>query len=655
MTNKGWGFDPKNIDARVRPQDDFYHHAVGAWMKKATIPPTESWWGAFQILRYKTERQLRDLLADLDKRRVVKKGSPEQMIRDLYRSSADMKTRQKLGTKPIDPFQKKIDTITSREDLLETIAYFHKLGIGAVWALGLDQDAKKTDRYLLHLIQDGLGMPDREYYLLQGDEQKRVRAAYLAHMQALLRLYKRTPAEIEQITGAVMDIETKLARISMSKEDRRDAEKTYNKYSLAALLRLAPSIDWKLYFRLQSIPVPKEVVVAQPQFFKGINRLLTQISLEDWKRYLTWHLINDFASSLSPAFVRQSFAYYGVALMGAKKMKPLWRRALASVNGNLGELLGQLYVKKHFSPAMKKQVNAIVDDLFTAYAARLKKLDWMSPPTRRKALAKLDAMTRKIAYPDKWKSYRGLVIKEDDYVGNLIRIAEYEHKRMLKKLSGPVDWSEWFMTPQTVNAYCNQTMNEVVFPAAFLQFPFFDSKADDALNYGALGMTIGHEITHNFDDQGAKFDKRGNLKTWWTSADKSRFSAKGKMLEKQYNAYNVAPGINVNGKLTLGENIADLGGLWIAYDAYQLKLKRNGRKTIGGLTPEQRFFFAYAQNECSKKRPEFAKLLALNDPHSPAQFRVNGPLSNMPEFYEAFGVKKNDKLYRVPKNRAKIW
>jgi putative endopeptidase len=508
---------------------------------------------------------------------------------------------------------------------------------------------------MLYLSQDGLGMPDRDYYLKDGPEQRRVRAAYLKHVEAILRLSGKNAGEAHSAVPAVMRIETELARLSMTKEDRRDAEKTYHKMSLAKLSRLAPVVDWKRYFVLQAIPLPKEVIVMQPKFLKGIDRLLSRVSLDDWKKYLSWHLANDLAGSLSPAFVKQCFSFYGTTLMGAKKMKPLWRRALGSVNGYLGELLGQIYVKEHFTESMKEQVNEIVDDLFAAYKKRIRGLDWMSPATRKKALAKLRAMNRKLGYPDKWKSYRGLVLRPDDYFGNLLRVNEYEHRRVIRKLRGPVDRQEWFMSPQMVNAYFAPNLNDIVFPAAIMQFPFFDPDADDAMNYGALGMTIGHEITHGFDDQGAKFDSKGNMKNWWTKADKRRFEAKGKLIEKQFDAYQVAPGINVNGKLTLGENIADLGGLWIALDAYRLKLKRTGRKDIDGLTPEQRFFLGYAQGEAAIERPEFTKLRVLNDPHAPSNYRVNGPLSNMPEFYEAFNVKKGDKLYRPPASRAKIW
>jgi putative endopeptidase len=383
--------------------------------------------------------------------------------------------------------------------------------------------------------------------------------------------------------------------------------------------------------------------------------LINAVPIPDWKIYFEWQLVNDFAGALSPAFVAKSFSFYGTVLTGTKVMKPLWRRTLGTVNGNLGELLGKIYVKHYFTPEAKRKMHVLVDDLFTAYEARLKNLDWMTPTTKKKALRKLHALTRKVGYPDKWKSYKGLVIKADDYAGNVIRTGEFEHRRQMKKLGRPIDRTEWFMYPQTVNAYFSPNMNDIVFPAAILQPPFFSLTADDGVNYGSIGSVIGHEITHGFDDQGSKFDHKGNLKSWWSKADRKRFMKKANIVVKQYNAYKVADGVPVNGKLTLGENIADLGGLSIALDAYKIALKRSGRKNIEGFTPEQRFIFGFSLFERETTRPEFQKTQVLTDPHSPSIFRVNGPLSNLKEFYDAFGVKKRDKLYRNAKQRTTVW
>jgi putative endopeptidase len=441
----------------------------------------------------------------------------------------------------------------------------------------------------------------------------------------------------------------------MTKEDARDSEKVYNKMSFAQLERSAPTIKWGAYFKAIGMDAEKSLVVMQPEFVKALSKMLSDTPLEDWKVYMRFHLVNGAAGTLSKKFVRENFKFYGKVLSGSKVMKPIWRRALAATNGSLGELLGQTYVKLYFTAEAKKRMNALVDDLFTAYAARIKNLEWMTPATKKKALTKLRMVTRKIGYPDKWKSYRGLMVRPDDYFGNLLRSAAYEHRREARKLGRPIDRTEWGMYPQTVNAYCNFGMNEIVFPAAILQPPFFELFADDAINYGSIGSVIGHEITHAFDDQGSKFDGKGNMKSWWTDTDRKDFMKKADLVKKQFDQYRVADGVAVNGQLTLGENIADLGGASIAYDAYQLQLARTGRKDIEGFTSEQRFFLGFALFERELSRPEFVKMQVLTDPHSPGEFRINGPVSNLAEFYSAFGVKPGDKLYRAPKDRAKIW
>ena len=653
---KYWGFDVGNIDKKVRPQDDFYQYANGGWIRKNNIPPEEARWGSFTILRYTTEQQLKNIVEGLLRKKHFKKGTAEQLIADMYRSALNIARRNKLGTRPLAEWRTDIQKINSKKEILNHTARMHRLGGSAFWETELDQDAKNSDRYLLHLVQDGLGMPDREYYLSSAPEQKRVREAYRLHIKKLFFLFGVSPAVAEQNVRVVMKIETRMAQISMSKEETRDVEKTYNKKSLATLSREVPQIDWREYLALIDAGAVREVVVAQPQFFRGLGVILDEISLEDWKIYLDWHCINAFAPLLSQKFVRTSFNFYSTVLTGSKKMRPLWRRALGSVNANVGDALGILYVKKHFSEHAKKQIGTLVRDLFAAYEARIKKLDWMSLATKQKALHKLHAMNRKIGYPTKWEKYGGLVILPDDYFGNVLRAREFEHRRGMRRLRRPVNRHEWFMTPQTVNAYCHFNLNEIVFPAAILQPPFFDPRADDAVNYGAIGAVIGHEITHGFDDQGSKFDARGNMKSWWTKKDSTYFIKKGRLLAAQFDHYEAAPGVRANGKLTLGENSADLGGIAIAYDAYMARLSKTGvRKLVEGFTPEQRFFLGYAQSEQEIARPEFTKTQALGDPHAPAPMRVNGPTSNLHAFYQAFDVKKGDKLYRAEKNRARIW
>ncbi|MEJ0053204.1 MAG: M13 family metallopeptidase [bacterium] len=655
QTRKHWGFDVRGMDTNVRPQDDFFRHAHGTWLRKAKIPANESRWGTFSTLRAETDKQLKKLVERIARGRYAA-GSPEQMIRDFYRSGLDEKRREKLGAAPLAPWLSRIGRVQTTEDLLSLTAEFHTLGIGVLWGGMIDQDLKNSERYALYLQQDGLGMPDRDYYLKDDAESKRVRGAYVRHIEAMHRLLGLSPKDCTTASETVMRIETMLARASMKKELARDLEKTYHKVSPSALRKIAPGIDWKRYLNSIGAACSGDLIVTQPGFLKAVNGMLKTVPLADWKVYFRWHLINDFAGALSRAFVRQQFAFYGKTLMGSKQLKPLWRRSLAATSGSLGELLGQAYVKEHFTSEAKLRMNGLVDDLFAAYEKRIKYLDWMTPDTKKKAVRKLSQMNRKIGYPDKWRSYRGLVVRTDDYFGNLVRSAKFEHRREMKKLGRPIDRSEWGMYPQTVNAYCNFNMNEIVFPAGILQPPFFDLSADDAINYGCIGAVIGHEITHGFDDQGSKFDGKGNMRAWWSKEDRKRFMKKAKLVEKQFDQYRVADGVPVNGKLTLGENIADLGGASIAFDAYQAALSRTGkREAIQGFTPEQRFFLGFALFEREVVRPEFVKMQVLTDPHSPGEFRINGPVSNLPEFYEAFGVRKGDKLYREPKERARIW
>jgi putative endopeptidase len=651
--SKSWGFDVRDINPKVRPQDDFFEYASGTWMKRNPIPKNESRWGSFTMLRHTTDTQLQKLIAKVTRLRSARSGSSEQMLRDLFRSGMNMEIRRTKGLSPIQKLLERIKKVKTIQDIVRTIAFLEKIGSGGIWGVGIDQDMKDSERYIVYLGQGGLGLPDRDYYLKEDAESKRVRTAYEAHLVKLLKLAGRGNRSAQD-AAVVLEIETALAKASMKKEDVRDVDKTYHRKSLKQLSGLAGQVNWREYFKLLDIQ-PKNIVVMQPEFFKSANRALATYPVESWKTYLCTHVINDFASFLTPELEKQSFAFYGTVLTGTRQMKPLWRRVLRVVNAGLGEALGELYVKEYFPKDAKQKVVEIVNNLFAAYEARIKNLDWMTPSTKRKAVEKLRMMVKKLGYPDKWKSYKGLKLLPDDYAGNVMRTALYEHRRATKRLTKPVDRKEWFMSPQTVNAYCSFGLNDIVFPAAILQHPFFTASADDAVNYGAIGSVIGHEITHGFDDQGSKFDGKGNRKTWWAKADSAQYKRKSKVLVKQFNAYQIAPGMHVNGELTLGENIADLGGLSISFDAYQLRLAQTGRKIIDGFTPEQRFFLGYAATEREQERHEYRKMMVTTDPHAPSLTRVNGPLSNLPEFYEAFSVKKGDKLYRPPVERAKIW
>ncbi|MDO8566783.1 MAG: M13 family metallopeptidase [bacterium] len=654
MKKNGWGFDTRDIDAKIRPQDDFYHYANGNWLKKNKIPSHESRWGSFLILRYDTEKKLRTLVANVQKIKKLKAGSPEQMVRDFYRSGLDMKRRDTLGLKPLQPWLKRIEDIKDVPSLVSALAHLEKIGGGGPWGAMVDQDMKNSERYIIYLCQSGLGMPDRDYYLKDDAESMRVRSAYLKHLEAMFALMGKDKADAKRGREAVMRIETALARISMSKEDLRDVDKTYHRKSLRQLQALAGNVDWERYFATLGAK-PREIVVMQPTFLKAVNAMLAKIPVEDWKVYLAWHLVGGSAHYLTAKLEEQNFAFYGTALSGVRVMKPAWRRALNSVNGCLGEMLGKLYVKEYFGPEAKRKIRTVVADLFEAYEVRINGLDWMSATTKKKALKKLHEIACELGYPDKWKSYRGLVIKPNDYFGNAVRASLLEHARVVRRLEKRVDRKEWFTTPQTVNAYYSSGLNSITFPAAILQPPFFSTGADDALNYGGIGTVIGHEITHGFDDQGSKFDGRGDRKTWWTKRDRARFRKKAKRLVEEFNGYEIEKGMRVNGRLTLGENIADLGGASIALDAYKLHLAKTERREIEGFTPEQRFFLGFALFERENRRPEAEKTQVLTDPHSPGKYRINGPASNLPEFYAAFNVKKGDRLYRDPAHRAKIW
>ena len=646
MKNKNyWGFDTKNVDKRVRAQDDFYRYANGGWIAKTAIPADEARWGSFNTLRYDTEHQLKKIV----------ESTKEPLVRHLYASAMDMPRRNKLGSKPLEGLRAKVQSINTKEELLETLAYLHVLGVSGLWGTVVDQDSKDSTKYILHLWQGGLGMPERDYYLLDTPEQKRVRDAYKQHIKNMLKLTNHKSQTIQKIVDTIMRIETALARASMKKEDTRDADKTYHKKSVAQLQVLSPVVDWKKYFAQTGAEKARHIIVGQPEFFKAVSKLLEVTPLDELKTYMEWHLVNDCASLLSEEFIKESFHFYATVLSGVKVMKPLWRRALGATNGALGDIVGKLYVQKHFPAASKRAMDALVDDLFDAYAVRIKKLDWMSAATKRKALLKLRAMNRKIGYPKKWRSYKGLAVLANDYFGNMLRSSTYEHYRNMRKLGRPIDRGEWYMSPQTVNAYFSANLNDIVFPAAILQWPFFDARADAAVNYAGIGSVIGHEITHGFDDQGAKFDAKGNMKKWWTVVDEKKFTKKTKPFIAQASAEEAADGVNINGQLTLGENMADSGGLIIAYEAYQKHLKKTGRKNIGGLSSEERFFLGFAQMEREVARPETIKMRALTDPHAPAPWRINGPLSNFEPFYQTFTLKKGDKLFRPPTSRAQIW
>jgi putative endopeptidase len=659
QTKKNWGFDLRNLDTSVRPTDDFFHYSSGGWIKRNTIPATEGRWGSFDILRHENKKKLKAIVEEVSKKKNLQQGSEEQMVRDAYLAGMNEAKREEDGAKPLEEIFKKIERMKSMDDIVPLVAFLHRTGFNPLWGIYVDQDERKNDTNILYIGQSGLSLPDRDYYLKDDADSKRVREAYVKYVANMFRFLGENAKTSAQMTESVMRIETELAKASMTQVERRDIEKQYNKRTLSKFTKEAPGVDWTKYLSLAGAGSPKEIIIAQPLFMKRAGELLRDqkdsLSLDEWKIYFKWHVLNESAGFLSKKFVRENFRFYSTTLAGIIKERPMWERVVGFIDGTIGEALGKLYVEKYFDHEAKKKINELVDNLFAAYRERIQNLDWMMPKTKKLALKKLDGMRRKLGYPDKWKGYKGLKITPDSYIVNYWRAHEFEWRRMVRKLGKKPDLKEWHMTPQTVNAYYNPVGNEIAFPAGIMQPPFFDPRADDAVNYGAIGAVIGHEITHGFDDQGCQFDATGNFKNWWTDEDKKKFHAKVKVIEEQYDNYVAIDDMKVNGKLTAGENIADLGGLTIAFAAFKRSQEGKESEVLDGFTPEQRFFLGFALFEQGIIRPELLKKYLVIDPHSPAMFRINGPVSNMPEFVEAFGAKTGDKLYREPNKRARIW
>jgi len=647
------GIDAANFDPAVRPQDDLYRHVNGAWLAKAEIPADRAMYGAFVRLVDKAEADLRAIIEAAAEKPDHPAGSVEQKVGDLYASFMDEARADMLGQAPIADVLGKVDAIQDKAGLVRTLAELQRGGVGGVFGLHVDTDAKQSDRYIIYLAQGGIGLPDESYY--RDPKYQDIRDAYVAHVAAMLGLAGVDGPK--DAAATIMAFETRLAKAHWDRVKSRDDTLTYNKKDRAGLAKLATGFDWPAWFRTLGAGDPAEVVVAQPDYLAAMAKALDDVPLKEWKTWLTWRVVHAHAPYLSKPLVDEHFAFYGRKLTGAKENRPRWKRAVAVVEGGLGEAVGKIYTAKHFPPAAKVKMQQLVRNLIEAYREDIRDLDWMGPETRKRALEKLGKFTPKIGYPDKWRDYSALEIRRDDLVGNIRRADAFELDRDLKKLGGPVDRGEWHMTPQTVNAYFNPGMNEIVFPAAILQPPFFDLKADDAVNYGAIGAVIGHEIGHGFDDQGSKYDGDGNMNDWWTDADRKEFEARTKALIAQYNAFEPAqlPGQHVNGALTIGENIGDLGGLTIAFKAYRRTLRDGSGPVLAGLTGDQRFFIGWAQVwRATYREPELRRRLVV-DPHSPTEFRCNGVIRNLPEFYAAFGVKEGDKLWLPPGRRVRIW
>jgi predicted metalloendopeptidase len=646
------GIDKSNFDTSVKPQDDFFQYANGTWFKNTEIPADRSRYGSFAILRDEAEKNLRTIIEESAKMS-VEEDTDEQKVGDFYKSYMDSALIEKLGLKPLADELNRIEQVKTKNDLRKLFAHFELVGIQKPFGIYIDLDLKKSDSYITYLTQSGLGLPDRDYYFKEGEKFKDIREKYLVYIENILTLADVADADAK--AKLIVEIEKKIAKSHWSRVENRDREKTYNKFEMKNLDELTPNFSWSKYYAESGISNKFDVIVKQPSFFKAFNNLLKNISIEDWKTYITWKLLNGSASLLSKNFVDLRFEFYGKTIRGMEKNRARWKRAVRATNGSLAEVVGKVYVKKYFKPEAKQRMVALVENLQKSFEKRLKQLDWMSVETKNEALNKLSKFGTKIGYPDKWKDYSKLVIKKDDLIGNFARSNQVAHEREVAKLGKPVDRDEWVMTPQTVNAGYYPPMNEVIFPAGILQPPFFNMEADDAVNYGAIGAAIGHEMTHGFDDQGRKLDGDGNLRDWWTEEDNKKFMKRAQVIIDQYDQYNPVDTMHVNGELTLGENIADLGGLTIAYYAYKMSLNGKESPIIDGFTGEQRFFFGFAQVWRSKLRDEEFRRRILTDPHSPGQYRCNGVASNMPEFYAAFDVKEGDPMYRPEEIRVKIW
>lgn len=653
-TEAGKGFDISNMDKTCQPCADFYQYSNGGWLARTPIPAAYSRWGSFNELNDRNLENQRLILEDLLKNTTAVKGSNEQKLRDFYASGMNEAAIEAAGMTPLQPELDRIEAVTDLAGLQNSIARLHSLGVGAVFAFGSEQDAKNSQRNIAGAVQGGLGLPDRDYYFDTDDKSKETREKYVAHVANMFQLVGKNQATATANAKIVMAIETKLAEASMTQVELRDPKATYNLQSLAKLKTLTPHFSWPAYFKAINAPGVKEVNVGQLKFFQAVNTLLTEIPIQEWKVYLQWHLVSEASPFLSSKFVDENFAFYEAYLEGKKENQPRWKRVIRMTDTALGEALGQLYVQKHFSAQAKQRVLEMVANIKAAFQEKLSGLPWMSPQTRKQAIAKLSKIVTKIGYPDKWQIYKGLDVTPNSYLANIMASQQFEFARQLRKIGKPVDRTEWGITPPTVNAYYNPLMNEIVFPAGILQPPFFDPAADDAVNYGGMGAVIGHEIIHGFDDQGRQFDKEGNLKDWWTSDDEAKFIERATCVEQQFSGYEVEKGVAVNGKLVLGESIADLGGLTISFAALQRAMAGKPRPAeIDGFSPEQRFFLGWAQVWRTNMRPEFARYMVQVDPHPPAKFRVNGPLSNMPEFTKAFGCKSGESMIRA--SQCQIW
>jgi putative endopeptidase len=647
------GIDLSAADRNIRPQDDLFQHVNGGWLARTEIPADKASWGAFDVLFEKSQTDLRALAEDIAKSPTRTPGSDAQKIGDFYQSFLDEARAEELGLTPLAAQLADIDALMTKTDLARYFARAFKMNLTNPVVGFVDGDAGEPTREILYLFQGGLGMPDRDYYLKEEPRLVQYRVQYLAFLNTVLKMAGQ--GSPDRAAQDIFRLEHRLAESHWTNVENRDAVKTYNKVAMADLPKQFPGFDWAAYTTELGVAGAPAVVVSQPSYFKAFAALANELPVDRWKPYLKASLINGFAPYLSKAFVDAEFEFYGKTLRGVKELQPRWKRAVNTINANMGEMLGKLYVEKHFKPEAKARMEQLVENLRRAYKESIDKLEWMSPETKRQAQEKLARFRPKVGYPSKWRDYSKLEVKQGDLVGNVMRAFAVENEYQLSKVGKPIDAEEWGMTPQTVNAYYNPVRNEIVFPAAILQPPFFNMAADDAVNYGSIGAVIGHEMGHGFDDQGRNYDAVGTLRDWWTKQDADEYKKRAQVIIDQYNQFEPLPGLKVNGELTLGENIADLTGLVIAHRAYVLSLNGTPAPSLDNLSGDQRYYMGWAQAWATKKRDDALRQQVMTDPHAPDMYRANGTVRNVPEFYSTFNVKEGDKLYLAPEQRAKIW
>lgn len=651
----GHGYDRASLDPNTSACTDFFQYANGGWMAANPIPAAYPSWGVANLLDERNRETLHQILEASAKNTSAAKGSSEQKVGDYYATCMDEPTIEAEGLKPLAPEFERIAKVKDQKSLQEELEHLHNVGLNVLFVTASTQDFKNSAEVTADVDQGGLGLPDRDYYTKTDDKSKATKAAYVAHVAKMFELMGDDATKAAAEAQTVLALETKLAEASMTRVERREPANLYHRMTVAQMHDLAPGFDWQAYFKDIGVPLKTDVNVESPEFFKAMNAQLSSVPAADWQTYLRWHLINNTAVALSSKFVDEDFNFKGKVLQGTTENQPRWKRCVAGTDRVLGEALGEVYVKQAFPPAAKARALEMVRNLEAALKSDITTLSWMSEPTRKQAIVKLDAFLNKIGYPDKWRDYSSLKVDRKSYLNNRFNANAFGKRRDLNKIGKPVDRAEWGMSPPTVNAYYNPQINEIVFPAGILQPPFFDAEADDAFNYGGMGSVIGHEMTHGFDDEGSQFDSTGNLANWWTDVDKKAFTERAQCVIDQFSSFEVEKGLNENGKLVAGESIADLGGLVVAYAAFQKAMEGKPRVTIDGFTPEQRFFLGYARGWANNIRPQFARMLVNIDPHPLAKFRVNGPLANMPQFAAAFACKASDAMVRDDTKRCQIW